>query len=143
MTLEQALVASLHEATDRKVYSTDCLRAAPATDDTIWIHIERNDGLLNSYLVPLSVFKRHLTSADGYRKQQMKSIGQWRLWNHDDTDYVFVKCPGCGQEYRLDHDISVQGVVSPSLECPGDECTFHDTVILAGWPGPAVTSSHV
>ncbi len=65
MTLEQALIASLHEATDRKVYSTDCLRAAHATADTIWIHIERNDGLLNSYLVPLAVFKRHLMSEDG------------------------------------------------------------------------------
>lgn len=73
----------------------------------------------------------------------MRSVSQWRLWNHGDAVYVFVKCPGCRQEFRLDHDISAEGVVSPSLECPGNDCTFHDTVILVCWTGPALESSHV
>ena len=60
----------------------------------------------------------------------MRSIGQWRCWNNNGTEYVFVTCPGCGSEYRLDHNVSVMGVISPSLECPSDECTFHDTAIL-------------
>lgn len=71
----------------------------------------------------------------------MKSIGQWRCWNHKGTEYIFVTCPGCGKEYRLDHDISAQGIISPSLECPGPDCTFHNTVILVGWSGAAVEKS--
>lgn len=68
----------------------------------------------------------------------MRSVGQWRCWNNKGTENVFVKCPGCGQEYRLEHDVSAEGVISPSLECPSDDCTFHDTVILVGWTGGAI-----
>ena len=68
----------------------------------------------------------------------MKSIANWRSWNHKGTKYIFVVCPGCGSEYRLDHDISAEGVVSPSLECPGGDCSFHDTIILVGWNAPAL-----
>ena len=71
----------------------------------------------------------------------MRSIGQWRCAKIGQTEHVFVTCPGCQQEYRLDHDISEQGVINPSLDCPGDDCTFHDTAILVGWSGPAVEKS--
>ena len=63
----------------------------------------------------------------------MKAIAQWRSWNRKGKVYVFVICPGCGQEYRLDHEIDAQGVVTPSIECPSADCTFHDSVILVGW----------
>lgn len=69
----------------------------------------------------------------------MRSVSKWRCWKKKGIQHVFVKCPGCGQEYRLEHDISALGVVSPSLECPSDRCTFHDNVILVGWLGGAIS----
>lgn len=63
----------------------------------------------------------------------MRSIAQWRIWKYLQVKYVTVACPGCGSEYRLDHDIDALGVVSPSIECPAADCGFHDTVILVGW----------
>jgi hypothetical protein len=71
----------------------------------------------------------------------MRSITKWREWNHEGKNYIFVTCPGCGTEYRLDHDINVQGVINPSLECPGTNCNFHDTAVLVGWPGSGVGKS--
>lgn len=53
----------------------------------------------------------------------------WRKWLH----IVFVKCPGCGIEAKLDHDVADDGKVSPSLDCPS--CDFHTYVVLEGWPG--------
>ncbi len=73
----------------------------------------------------------------------MRSVSQWRTWDNSGTVYVFVKCPGCGEQYRLDHDISEDGVVSPSVECPGEDCAFHDTIVLACWTGPVVQRSNV
>jgi hypothetical protein len=60
-------------------------------------------------------------------------MAQWRLWEHGSIKYVFAKCPGCKREFRLDHDIDELGVVTPSLECPEDDCDFHDNVILVAW----------
>ena len=33
-----------------------------------------------------------------------------------------------------DHDISTQGEVTPSVQCPRPKCGFHETVVLVGWP---------
>lgn len=50
-----------------------------------------------------------------------------------------VSCPGCGRAASLsDHEIAVDGTVSPSLVCPyADDperpCAFHDHVRLEGW----------
>jgi hypothetical protein len=33
----------------------------------------------------------------------------------------------------LDHEISADGSVSPSLDCPSDGCRFHEDVTLVGW----------
>ncbi len=60
----------------------------------------------------------------------MRSVSKWRKVGES----VLVECPGCRQQYRLDHEISDLGVVTPSLDCPNDACTFHDMVILVGWP---------
>jgi hypothetical protein len=49
---------------------------------------------------------------------------------------VFVTCPGCGIEGRLDHDVAADGKVSPSLDCPS--CEFHAFVVLADWDGPSM-----
>lgn len=59
----------------------------------------------------------------------MRSIAEWKKVGKS----VLVQCPGCRKQYRLDHDIDAQGVVTPSLECPDDGCRFHDFVILVGW----------
>lgn len=53
--------------------------------------------------------------------------GTW--WKHGKG--VTVKCPTCGCIGNLDHDVSSEGVVSPSLDCP--KCIFHEFVILEGW----------
>jgi hypothetical protein len=60
---------------------------------------------------------------------RMTSIlsSNWRRWRH----IVFVTCPGCGVEGRLQHDVSDDGKVSPSLDCPS--CSFHEWVKLEGW----------
>ena len=44
-----------------------------------------------------------------------------------------VYCPKCGEEGMLDHDIDVDGFVTPSLVCPTKLCDFHDYVQLMGW----------
>ena len=51
---------------------------------------------------------------------------------------VVVPCPGCDEEYILDHKISDSGIVRPALECWS--CGFSDVVQLAGW---ARTKLHV
>lgn len=71
----------------------------------------------------------------------MKSIANWRKAAYTGGQYIFVVCPGCGSEYRLEHDISADGVVHPSVECPDGDCDFHDTVILVGWNAPALKAT--
>ncbi len=71
----------------------------------------------------------------------MRSVSEWRKYDVKGRTFVLVVCPGCHVEYRLNHDIDEQGVVTPSLDCPDDICLFHDTVILVGWSGPAVEKS--
>jgi uncharacterized Zn finger protein len=51
----------------------------------------------------------------------------WRKWLH----IVYVTCPDCGVEGRLDHDVAEDGTVTPSLDCPS--CAFHEHVKLKGW----------
>lgn len=48
---------------------------------------------------------------------------------------VFVCCPKCGQVYALDHTISRDGFVTPSVECVTQGCKFHaqDEIKLEGW----------
>lgn len=46
---------------------------------------------------------------------------------------VLVACPDCGSVAALDHEVSGDGAVRPSLVCPVEECSFHDFVRLEGW----------
>lgn len=56
--------------------------------------------------------------------------GQWKLDSHG---RVFCCCPGCGQIARLNHDITSDGMLSPSLECPTEGCHFHRFAKLLDW----------
>ena len=67
----------------------------------------------------------------------MRAVTKWRRTGAKERN-VFVTCPGCATEYRLDHDVSQDGKVTPSLECPDEGCGFHDMVLLVGWNGGAV-----
>ena len=60
MTLREAMVASLLTEHHENIGKDKCLWVAEFDSDNVWIHTESLDGLLASYKVPLSVFKRHL-----------------------------------------------------------------------------------
>lgn len=58
---------------------------------------------------------------------------------------VMVKCPDCEGVVRISrasggHHIFSSGEVQPSLDCPNDECEFHEFVTLEGWGGQNETS---
>ena len=43
-------------------------------------------------------------------------------------------CPNCGQLGSLtNHEIHKDGLVTPSVVCPTEGCTFHDYIQLEGW----------
>lgn len=54
-------------------------------------------------------------------------------WKMPFPGRVIVTCPECNETGGLDHDVSVQGFVTPSLVCPNDACSFHDWVALQNW----------
>lgn len=54
--------------------------------------------------------------------------GKWRKIG----GAIFVHCPQCNFCASLNHEIAVDGVVTPSVECPRD-CGFHESVKLLGW----------
>lgn len=63
----------------------------------------------------------------------MFQIEQWIIRRRDDRKIVKVTCPECKNEYALDHEIGVDGIVTPSLDCPTKDCGFHEMVQLRGW----------
>ncbi len=64
----------------------------------------------------------------------MIQLDSWRVTLLDGAPVVRVTCPGCAQEYALDHEIAEDGTVSPSLDCPTEGCSFHDYAQLVDWP---------
>ncbi len=43
-------------------------------------------------------------------------------------------CPTCGLVASLrDHSIDKDGLVTPSVACPGPKCSFHEHIKLNGW----------
>jgi hypothetical protein len=64
--------------------------------------------------------------------------GTWWLWR----TRVFVACPCCGTAAELDHEITADGAVTPSVECPVIGCAFHDMVRLEGWDEAAFVRAH-
>lgn len=60
--------------------------------------------------------------------------GVWKGGTIDSVHTATVSCPDCGRGASLsDHEIAVDGKVSPSLVCPHDGCGFHEFVQLEGW----------
>lgn len=64
----------------------------------------------------------------------------WRQWidrdfkNKVDVTTACVTCPNCGNAMSLkEHTIAENGIVSPSLICPTENCSFHEFVHLEDW----------
>jgi len=56
----------------------------------------------------------------------------WRKVNFDGKNTARVKCPKCGIEGLLNHEVDKEGNVNPSVVC-GMKCGFHSMVKLEGW----------
>ena len=63
--------------------------------------------------------------------------GTWRAIKRDGVEAANLSCPKCGFRAGLGHDtnheIGVDGTVSPSVVCDGDGCDFHEYVRLRDW----------
>ena len=62
----------------------------------------------------------------------------WRKvdWNADGdqvSSSTMVSCPSGHIASLNDHEIAPTGEVSPSLECPTEDCNWHEHVKLVGW----------
>lgn len=65
---------------------------------------------------------------------KLETNGTWAKSTLDGNPTAKVKCPGCGMIGTIiNHSVGRNGVVSPSLDCPNDKCTFHENVILENW----------
>ena len=59
----------------------------------------------------------------------------WKtIWRGTGAQTAMVRCPKCGLDCSLKHEISDDGVVTPSLGCPYKGCNFHEWVTLEDWP---------
>jgi len=52
--------------------------------------------------------------------------GTW--WRFGES--VVLSCPKCGISFRLNHTITEDGIVTPSVVCPISSCKFHDYIKL-------------
>lgn len=64
------------------------------------------------------------------KKGEPMKAGTWSGGNPS-ADLCCLKCGGIGS--LRSHSIDNIGRVSPSVDCPRADCTFHDYVQLAGW----------
>lgn len=62
----------------------------------------------------------------------MSRVVEIENWKAMET-HIVVYCPWCGRPAMLDHAVDDNGLMFPSVQCPGDGCGFHDTVRLVGW----------
>lgn len=46
---------------------------------------------------------------------------------------AMLRCPNCGRQCFLNHEIAEDGTVNPSVICPFAGCGFHDWITLVGW----------
>jgi len=53
-------------------------------------------------------------------------------WYLMSPGHILLTCFN-GHTYRLDHEITVDGTVQPSVDCPEDGCDFHEFVRLECW----------
>lgn len=60
-----------------------------------------------------------------------KNTYSWSKRIRDGKSVVYLRCPSCGNYAALEaHEISPDGVVTPSVVCPFKDCNFHDYVRL-------------
>jgi hypothetical protein len=62
--------------------------------------------------------------------------GEWTRVTLDGKFTARIKCPDCCYIGLLDHEISMGGNVTPSVQCPGfgGKCSYHESgVVLVGW----------
>ena len=60
--------------------------------------------------------------------------GTWRYQKLPDGRSALFACPLCGYGASLsDHTIAPDGTVSPSVVCPKEGCTFHESIRLEAW----------
>jgi len=57
----------------------------------------------------------------------------WRIVKRDGREIVKVICPKCLTEAALDHTVSPDGSIRPSVDCPGEACDFHMMCKLEDW----------
>ena len=63
-----------------------------------------------------------------------KSPLTWRLLKMSDGSYsATVGCINGHSSSLTGHTIGPNGVVSPSLECPEEDCGWHESVRLQDW----------
>lgn len=68
------------------------------------------------------------------RSDPLQVGGWWPLQDSERGRSAVVRCPVCKECATLTaHEISEDGIVSPSLQCPHNDCTFHEFVRLEGW----------
>lgn len=60
-------------------------------------------------------------------------ITEWDSWFAGHDRRVQVECPKCEERYLLDHKIDDHGNISPSLDCPTEDCDFHEHCQLSHW----------
>lgn len=53
-------------------------------------------------------------------------------WFRTKQGTLFVTCPNGHTASLIDHSVSSDGEVTPSLVCPEDSCDFHEFVRLNG-----------
>jgi len=64
--------------------------------------------------------------------QSGKGLGWWPV--HSDNTYrANIRCPNGHVGAIVDHEISPNGSVEPSVVCPAKGCGFHEFVQLTGW----------
>lgn len=67
--------------------------------------------------------------------------GTWWPLQWGDKLKARIACPKCGRGCVLPHEVAADGTVTPSVvcaytgrvECPHEQCDFHDTARLADW----------
>lgn len=61
-----------------------------------------------------------------------QGLGWWPV--HSDNKYrANIRCPNGHIGAIVDHEVSPNGSVNPSVVCPAKGCSFHEFVQLTGW----------
>ena len=58
----------------------------------------------------------------------------------DGTRSASYVCPNGHEMVLINHTISLDGMVTPSVVCPQGGCGFHEYLLLQGWTPEAVAA---